>query len=136
MGKIEIEGLLKDAAFLADKDKGMPHFCVDPENRKNFWQLLSKYSAIKPINQALNAIMSNRSFDEVMERFLRNLSTKISKEESGELEMFVAKTREILKKYYEIRKSNVSEFIKAKNSLLSAIFILTRYQELKEVCYG
>jgi len=135
MAKIQIEGLLKDAAFLADKDKGIPRFCVEPEKRGDFWRNLSKHTATKPINQALNAIMTNRSFDEVMERFLRNLSVKIPKEESKELKMFIAETRKILKKYHEIRKSNVSEFIKAKNSLLSAIFVLTRYSELKKEVY-
>ncbi|MEA3431649.1 MAG: hypothetical protein U9R01_03065 [candidate division WOR-3 bacterium] len=134
MSKIQIEGLLKDAAFLADKDKGIPHFCIEPENRGDFWKNLSKYTATKPINQAFNAMMTNRSFDEVTERFLRNLSVKIPKEESGNLEKFVAEARKVLKKYHELRKANVSEFIKAKNSLLSAIFVLTRYHELKEVC--
>lgn len=136
MIKIQIDGLLKDAAFLADKNKGMPHFCIEPEERGNFWKNLSKYSASKPINQALNAIMANHPFDEVMERFLRNLSVKIPEAESEDLKNFVNGVKEILKKYYELRKSSLSEFIKAKNSLLSAIFILTRYPGLKEeVCY-
>ncbi len=135
MNEITFEGLLKDAAFLADKDKGIPHFCVEPQDRGRFWQNLSKYSAAKPISQALDAIMSNRSFDEVMERFLRNLSVKISKEEENELKEFVKRVRELLRKYYELRQKNVSEFLKAKNSLISAIYILTRYPNLKEVLY-
>lgn len=135
MSDIQIKDLLKDAIILADKDKGLAHFCVEPEDRRNFWVNLSKYSSTKAINQALDAIMMGRSFDEVMERFLRNLSVKIPDTEKKELEEFVEKVKEILKKYYGLRKSNVSEFIKAKNSLISAIFVFTRYQNLKEVCH-
>jgi len=135
MKEVKIEDLLKDAAFLADKEKGIPHFCVEPEKRGEFWQNLSKYSAGKPINQALNAMMVNRSFDEVMERFLRNLSIKIPEGENEDLKKFVSGVKQILRKYYELRKRNLAEFIKAKNSLLSAIFVLTRYPTLKEeVC--
>jgi len=133
MSEITFEGLLKDAALLADKEKGIPHFCVEPEKRGKFWQNLSKHSASKPISQALNAIMSNRSFDEVMERFLRNI--EIPENEKESLNEFVKSVKEILKKYYELRKKNVSEFLKAKNSLISAIYILTRYPNLKEVLY-
>ena len=133
MSEITFEGLLKDAILLADKDKGIPHFCVEPEERLKFWQNLTKHSASKPISQALNAIMSNRSFDEVMERFLRNLAIKIPEHEKGMLNEFVKDVKEILKKYYELRQKNVSEFLKAKNSLISAIYILTRYPNLKEV---
>jgi len=135
MNEITFEGLLKDAALLADKEKGIPHFCVEPEERGKFWQNLSKHSASKPISQALNAIMSNRSFDEIIERFLRNLAIKIPENEKEELDKFVKNVKETLKKYYELRQKNVSEFLKAKNSLISAIYILTRYSNLKEVLY-
>jgi hypothetical protein len=133
MGEITFEGLLKDAVLLADKEKGIPHFCVEPEERIKFWQNLTKHSASKPISQALNAIMSNRSFDEVMERFLRNI--EIPENEKESLNEFVKSVKEILKKYYELRQKNVSEFLKAKNSLISAIYILTKYPNLKEVLY-
>ncbi len=88
MGKMTLEKLFKDAAVLANKEKGIPHFCVEPERRKDFFQGLTRYSASKPLNQALNAIMSNRSFDEVMERFSRNLSVKIKREKEPELVEF------------------------------------------------
>mgnify|MGYP000243218707 CR=1 FL=1 len=135
MNKITFEGLFKDAAILADKENGIPHFCVEPEERGNFWKNLSKHSASKPISHALNAIMSGRSFDEGMERFLRNLAVKIPENEKKALNNFVKNVKEILKKYYELRQKNVCEFLKAKNSLISAIFILTRYPNLKEVLY-
>ena len=135
MREITFEGLFKDAFLLADKENGIPHFCIEPEERGKFWQNLSKHSASKPISQALNAIMSNRSFDEVMERFLRNLAIKISENEKERLNEFVKNVKEILKKYYELRQKNVSEFLKAKNSLISAVYILTRYSNLKEVLY-
>lgn len=132
-GELNMEGLLKDAAFFADKNKGIPHFCIEPEDRGDFWKVLSKHKAGKPVAQALDAILSGSSFDVAMERFMRNLSVKIGHDEQNELSNFVTKTKGILKRYYEIRKSDLSGFLKAKNSLISAIYILTRYQDLKEV---
>ena len=127
-----MEELFKDAAVFADKESGIPHFCVEPEKRGEFWRNLSKYSAGKPVSQALNAVMQGRSFDEVLERFLRNLSEKISSGEQPGLAEFVLSSKLILKKYFDLRQSDVSEFVKAKNSLLSAIYILTRYPNLKQ----
>ena len=132
-GELNMDGLLKDAAFFADKEKGIPHFCVEPEERGEFWNNLTKHKAGKPVAQALDAILSSLSFDIAMERFMRNLSVKIGQEEQSELSNFVDKAKGIIKRYYEIRKSDLSGFLKAKNSLISAIYILTRYQNLKEV---
>jgi hypothetical protein len=132
-GELNMEGLLKDAAFFADKNKGIPHFCIEPEDRGDFWKVLSKHKAGKPVAQALDAILSGASFDVAMERFMRNLSVKIGHNEQNEISNFVTNTKGILKRYYEIRKSDLSGFLKAKNSLISAIYILTRYQNLKEV---
>ncbi|MGQ9723068.1 MAG: hypothetical protein ACUVXA_17330, partial [Candidatus Jordarchaeum sp.] len=132
-GELNMDGLLKDAAFFADKEKGIPHFCVEPEERGDFWKDLTKHKAGKPVAQALDAILSGLSFDIAMERFMRNLSVKIGQEEQSELSNFVNRAKEIIKRYYEIRKSDLSGFLKAKNSLISAIYILTRYQNLKEV---
>lgn len=132
-GELNMDGLLKDAAFFADKENGIPHFCVEPEERGDFWRNLTKHKAGKPVAQALDAILSGSSLDIAMERFMRNLAIKIGQGEQSELSNFVGRTKEILKRYYEIRKSNLSGFLKAKNSLISAIYILTRYQNLKEV---
>jgi hypothetical protein len=133
MREFKLDDLLKKAALLSDKDKGIPHFCVDPEFRKNFWKNLSKHGTTKPMAQALNAIMSGRSFDEAIERFLRNITRKIPKEEMADLNGFVVEVKEILKEFYDLKSRNVTEFISAKNSFLSAIFIFTRYQDLREV---
>lgn len=132
-GELNMDGLLKDAAFFADKEKGIPHFCVEPEERGDFWKDLSKHKAGKPVAQALDAILSGLSFDIAVERFMRNLSVKIGQEEQSELSNFVDKAKGIIRRYYEIRNSDLSGFLKAKNSLISAIYILTRYQNLKEV---
>ncbi|MCS7231896.1 MAG: hypothetical protein RMJ67_07150 [Elusimicrobiota bacterium] len=136
MNEITVKDLFYDAAILSDREKGIPHFfCIEPEERKKFWQNLTKHSATKPISQAFHAIMMNRSFDEVMERFLRTISVKIPKNEDKVLENFISHVKKILKKYYELRQKNITEFLKAKNSLISAVFILTRYPNLKEVLY-
>jgi hypothetical protein len=135
-GEITMKGLLEDAKFFADKDSGIPHFCVEPEDRGNFWQDLSKHKTAKPVAQALDAMLSaprEGGYEIAAERFLRNLTVKIPAEEQPQLAAFVKRANDILGRYYKLRWDDIGEFIKAKNSLLSAIFIFTRYQSLKEV---
>ena len=136
-GEITMKGLFEDAKFFADKDKGIPHFCVEPEDRGDFWQNLTKHKAAKPVSQALDAMLSaprEGGYEIASERFLRNLTVKISSEEQPRLAAFVKRGNDTLRRYYKLRWDDIGEFIKAKNSLLSAIYIFTRYQSLKEVC--
>lgn len=124
---------LEDAAFLADKDKGIPHFCVEPEKRENFWKGLSKHSATKPVAQALDELMMGRGIEYALERFLRNISKKIGEKEQDDLKSFVDRTKELFKGYETLRKENITSFIRAKNALCSAVYVFTRYQNLREV---
>ncbi len=135
-GEIMMKGLLEDAKFFADKEKGIPHYCVEPEDRGDFWQNLSKHKAAKAVSQALDTMFSAPragGYDIASERFLRNLTIKIPADEQPQLAAFVKQANDILRRYYKLRWDDIGEFIKAKNSLLSAIYIFTRYQSLKEV---
>ncbi len=136
-GEITMKGLLEDAKFFADKEKGIPHFCVEPEDRGDFWKPpMSKHRTTKPISQSLDAMLSTQregGYDIASERFLRNLTVKISADEQPQLAAFVKRADNILRRYYKLRWDDIGGFIKAKNSLLSAVYIFTRYQSLKEV---
>lgn len=136
--EVTMKGLLEDAAFFADKEKGIPHYCVEPEDRGEFWQNMSKHKTAKPVAQALDAMLTapqEGGFEVAVERFLRNLTVKIPADEQPQLTAFVKRATAVLRRYYELRWENIGEFIKAKNSLLSAIFIFTRYQNLREVIH-
>jgi hypothetical protein len=137
-GEVTMKGLLEDAAFFADKERGIPHYCVEPEDRGEFWQNLSKHRAAKPVAQALDAMLTaprEGGFEVAAERFLRNLTVKIPADEQPQLAAFVKQATAILRRYHGLRWEDIGEFIKAKNSLLSAIFIFTRYQNLREVIH-
>lgn len=137
-GEVAMKGLLEDAAFFADKERGIPHYCVEPEDRGEFWQNLSKHKAAKPVAQALDAMLTaphEGGFEVAAERFLRNLTVKIPADEQSQLTAFVKRATAILRRYHELRWEDIGEFIKAKNSLLSAIFIFTRYPNLREVIH-
>ena len=128
-GELNMDGLLKDAAFFADKEKGIPQFCAE----EDFWGDLTRHKAAKPVTQALNAMMSGLQFDVAFERFMRNIRDNVASEKLSLLNDFIFGAKTILRKYHEIRQQNITEFIKAKNSLISAIYIFTRYQELNGV---
>lgn len=137
-GEVTMKGLLEDAAFFADKERGIPHYCVEPEDRGEFWQNLSKHRAAKPVSQALDAMLTaphEGGFEVAAERFLRNLTVKVPADEQPQLTAFVKQATAVLRRYYELRWEDIGEFIKAKNSLISAIFIFTRYQNLREVIH-
>jgi len=131
-----MKDLLKDAAFLADKDTGIPHFCVEPEDRGKFWKGLTRHKASKPISDALNEMLKSSdegAFQRAIAAFIRNLSKKIPKKELPKQNEFVEGVKDILEKFWELRKEDISEFIRNKNAFTSTVFVLTRYSNLKEV---
>lgn len=139
-GEYTMKELLQDAAFFADKENGIGHFCIEPEKRRDFWNPMNmtRYNTAKPVSDALDEIMQGRELDMAMERFMRNIAKKIGQEEQDKLTDFVKRARNIFVKYHNLRQEDISEFIKAKSALTSSIFILTRYEKLniKEVVNG
>lgn len=129
-GELTMGELMNEAAFFA---RNIHHYCVEPEDRGEFWANLTKHKATKPVSMALNAMMRGRDFDEAMATFLAQLSVKIGKEEREGMDEFVGTSREILKRYYQLRQSSFSGFLKAKNALMNAIYAFTRYRDLDEV---
>jgi len=121
--------LLKDAARLASRESGIQKFCEWPEGG---W-MQSKYVAGKPIGQALGEIMRGRGVDHALATFQRNLRDTVKKEDEDSLKSLVAYVKALLMRYEELRKSNITEFLRAKNALMSAIYTYTRYPKLTEV---
>jgi len=122
--------LLKDAAFFA---QNIPSYCVDPEDRLDFWKKLTKHKATKPVQSALNEMMHGHDFDIAMARFLSYLSEKIGKEEREAMDKFVRESEVILRRYFELRQNSFSDFLKAKNALMNGIYTFTRYKGLSEI---
>lgn len=135
-GEYSMKDLLEDAAFFADKEGGIPHFCVEPMDRGEFWRNLTRHKAAKPISDALNEMLKGGdegAFERAIAAFMRNLAKMISGEEKEEQNEFVGRSVEILKKFWELRKEDISGFIRDKNALTSTIYVFTRYSNLKEV---
>lgn len=137
-GEYRMKDLLKDAAFFADRDGGIPHFCVEPEERYE-WRNprnITRHKAAKPVSDALDEMMKggdDGAFERAVAAFLRNLAKKIGEEEKDKQKEFVERSAGIFEKFWELRKEDISEFIRAKNALTSTIFVFTRYENLKEV---
>jgi len=137
-GRYKMKDLLEDAAFFADRDLGIPHFCVEPEERID-WRnpgTITRHKAAKPVSDALNEMLKGGdegTFERAVAAFMRNLAKEIGEEEKDRLKEFVERSSDILEKFWELRKEDISEFIRAKNALTSTIFVFTRYENLKEV---
>lgn len=123
--------LLKDAARLTSPEIGIQKFCERPDSKFGWRE--SKHAAGKPIGQALGEIMRGRSVDHALATFQRNLRDTVRKEDEESLKDLVAYVRELLMRYEDLRKSNITEFLRAKNALMSAIYTYTRYPKLMEV---
>jgi hypothetical protein len=138
-GEYKMENLLQDAAFFAE---GVPKFCWTKEDWGKWHKDPSKHLISKPVSQTLNEVLQGRQFEEAIARFLSHIREDIAKDKkvSGtvtdvkELEAFAIKTRDILHRYFELKERDITEFIRVKNALLSAVYVFKRYENLKEVC--
>jgi hypothetical protein len=134
-GDYTMKDLLNHAKRLADRQAGIPHFCVEPEKRKEFLnpRNMTKHSTTVPISQALDELMRTGDTDMAFSRFLDKLARKIGEEESEQLNEFLGFVRKLLAEFKELRRHKIGDFIRTKNALMSAVFILTRYKKIKEV---
>jgi hypothetical protein len=156
-GAIGMKHLLEDAAFLApsfvDSDEPKDEDTLSPEDepeepsgpkqkrRGGIWSFcehkpgekLTKHSATKPISQALDELMLGRGPEFALNKFMQNLSVKIPAERTQELTDFVSGVRRIIERAEGVRKKDVTDFLRYKNGLLSAVFMFTRYPNLKSV---
>ncbi|MEW6455475.1 MAG: HD domain-containing protein [Acidobacteriota bacterium] len=136
-GEYKMDNLLNDAVFFAN---GIPKFCWTQDEWQKWFKSMSKHSIGKPVSQSLNEMLLGRSFDEAFAKFLSHIRENIAKEKSGEaktdikeLEEFVREAKGIFQRYYDLKKDNITQFIRVKNSLLSAIYVFKRYENLQEV---
>jgi len=156
-GAVGMRQLLDDAAFLApslvDAEEPESEDALaledepeEPAGRKlkrrgGIWSFcehksgekLTKHSATKPISQALDELMLGRGVAFALNKFIQNLSVKIPAERTEELNAFVAGVRRIIERAEGIREKDVTDFLRYKNGLLSAVYMLTRYPGLKSV---
>lgn len=126
-----MEKLLTDAARLASPDAGIQKFCERPEGQFGWKE--SKHAAGKPIGQALGEIIRGRSVDHALATFQRNLRDNIKADDEESLKSLVTYVLQLLVRYENLRKTNITEFLRAKNALMSAIYTYTRYPKLMEV---
>ncbi len=140
--------LFLDAKFFAEE---VPNF-IWTEPERNAWNEAlkrkrspSRHIIIKHISKAMNCILQGDDFETAFSRFLDirdNISSDKTREESNakfdvsDLEVFVKKAREVLYRYYELKNQDISSFIQTKNALLSSIYLLKRYPNIKEVVNG
>jgi len=156
-GAVGMKHLLEHAAFLAPslveeespEDEDVPTLEDEPEEpigRKmkrrggilSFCKYkprerLSKHSATKPISQALDELMLGRGVEFALNKFMQNLSVNIPSDRTDDLNAFVAGVRRILERAEQIRSADVTDFLRYKNGLLSAVYMFTRYPSLKSV---
>lgn len=139
-----MRNLLEDAAFFAEN---IPKFCWTTDDWSKWHKNHSKHAATKPIAAAMNELLQGRSAEESLAKFLsfirQNIAKdKTSKDKNGKSKENVPTTDEselndflnVLKKkietYESIRNTNISDFIRIKNAMMSAIFIYRRYPSL------
>lgn len=142
-GEYTMKELLQDAAFFSE---GIPSFIWSGDDHKAWISNSSKHLITKPVSKTMNCILQGDDFETAFARFLSLVKEDISSDKTkegslakvdiGDLNVFVEKTKEILKRYYTLRQADISAFIQAKNALLSSIYLLKRYPNIKEVVNG
>jgi len=139
-GEYTMKDLLKHAAFFSE---GIPQFCWTGEDWSKWKSSSSKHLISKPVSKAMNDILQGKDFDDAFARYLSHIRDNIAKEKSeakegpktdvNELADFVKESKSILMLYAQLKKDNITEFIRAKNALMSAIYVFKRYENLTEV---
>lgn len=139
-GVWKMKEILQDAAFFAE---WVPKFFWTQKDYDSWRTGGSKYVVTKPVDRALNAILQGDDFEEAYAKFLSGLKEDISGDKAKEgskatvdvrdLEAFAVKAKEVFQRYQDLRDQNVTKFIQAKNGLRSAIYIVKRYETLREV---
>jgi hypothetical protein len=132
--------ILRDAAFFAE---WVPKFFWNSRDYDSWRTGGSKYVVTKPVDRVLNALLQGGDFEEAFAKFLSGLKEDISGDKTKEgskatidvkdLEVFAVEAKKIFQRYAELRNTNITKFIQAKNGLRSAIYIVKRYENLKEV---
>ncbi len=139
-GVYTMKEILTDAAFFAE---WVPKFFWSTKDYESWRTGGSKYVVTKPVDRVLNALLQGDDFEEAFAKFLSALKEDISSDKTKEgskatidikdLETFAVEARKIFLRYAELRNANITKFIQAKNGLRSAIYIVKRYDNLKEV---
>lgn len=139
-GGYSMKELLSDAAFFAE---WIPKFFWTSKDFESWRKGTPKYVITKPVDKMLNPLLQGDDFEQAFGNFLSGLKDDISGDKTKpnskatvdvhDLKTFVEKSKQIFKRYADLRNTNVSKFIHAKNGLRSAIYILKKYENLKEV---
>jgi len=138
-GEYTMKDLLEDAKFFAEN---IPKFCW---NKEDYGKKLSKHLITKPISDFMSETIVGRDFDEAMAKFMTNLKDTISSKDMADtgnatdiesLKLFIEKSKGKLQKYFNLKTENITNFIRVKNALNSAIYTFKRYPKLSEVNFN
>ena len=139
-GDYRMKELLQDAQFFAE---GIPSFVWSGDDHKAWYTSSSKHLITKPVSKAMNCILQGDDLEMAFAKFLSLIKPDISGDKTGEgslakvdvedLKNFAARAKTIIRRYYELRQTDISSFIQTKNALLSSVYLLKRYPNLKEV---
>jgi len=139
-GGLIMKEILQDAAFFAE---WVPKFFWSSKDYDSWRTGGSKYVITKPVDRVLNALLQGDDFEEAFAKFLSGLKEDISGDKTKEgskatvdvkdLESFMTEAKKIFYRYANLRDENITKFIQAKNGLRSAIYVVKRYENLKEV---
>ncbi len=143
-GEYTMKELLEDAVFFAE---GVPAFIWSGDDHKAWFTNSSKHLIAKPVSKTMNCILQGDDFETAFAKFLSLIKEDISGDKTREgsiakvdvndLEAFIRKAKEIFSRYYDLRQNDISSFIQAKNALLSSVYLLKRYPNIKmEVVNG
>ncbi|MFH2049180.1 MAG: hypothetical protein ABIJ12_07015 [bacterium] len=134
--------LLEDAAFFAEN---IPKFCWTSDDWSKWHKNHSKHAATKPIAASMNELLQGRSVEESYAKFLSFIRQNIAKDKTcvdkgknvpttdeSELKQFLDVLKKKIETYESIRNANISDFIRIKNAMMSAIFTYKRYPSLIE----
>lgn len=130
---LTMEDLLQHAQFFATHRQFFGN--LTPRER-------SRHAVCKPFDAVMNALLQGQPLEEAFSRMVALLRENVANEkkadsqakfDQADLVEFLKGAKGIFARYAKLRQENIAAFIRAKNALRAAIFMVFRYPKLKEV---
>jgi hypothetical protein len=131
--RFTMEDLLQHARFFATHR----HFfgILTPRER-------TRHAVCKPVDAVMNALLQGQDFEEAFSRMMALVRENVPNEvnpgskakfDQNDLVVFLKEAKAILARYARLRHENIAAFIRTKNALRAALYMVSRYPKLKEV---
>ena len=119
-------GLLEDAKFWSNC---LRNYFIEWGGNKKF----SKHFVTKALARGLSMIIQSNDVEFAFAEFLKYIRDDISQEKRQDLEETLKLSKKKFEEYWKLRNEDIGKFINFRNALITATYLMVRYDEVRSV---